>query len=64
MVLKKLETEGSKINATKLCSATHELENLGYWISQDGIQLLATKVEAIKKWLNPKPGVLSVVLSG
>ena len=48
-VLEKLETAGLKINATKSNLAAHELEYLGYWISQDGIQPLASKVEAIKK---------------
>ena len=48
-VLGKLETEGLKINATTSIFSAHELEYLGYWISQDGIQLLASKLEAIKK---------------
>ena len=47
-VLENLETEGLKINATKSNFATHKLEYLGYWISRDGIQSLASKVEAIK----------------
>ena len=53
-VLGKLEMVGLKINATKSNFATHELEYLGYWISQDGIQLLALKAEAIKKMTTPK----------
>ena len=53
-VLEKLETAGLKINATKSNFATHELEYLGYWISRDGIQLLASKIEAIKKMTMPK----------
>ena len=48
-VLENLETAGLKINATKLCFTAHELEYLGYWISRDGIQLLAAKVKAMKK---------------
>ena len=59
-VLEKLETAGLKINATKLCFAAHELEYLGYWISQDSIQPLAAKVEAI--WQNQKTGMLCVVI--
>ena len=47
-VLEKLEMADLKINATKLCFIAHNLESVGYWISQDGIQSLATKVEAIK----------------
>ena len=61
-MLENLETEGLKINMTKSCFAAHELEYLGYWISRDGIQPLAAKVEAIKKWPNPKTGALYVVL--
>ena len=53
-VLEKLETAGLKINATKSCFAAHELKYLGYWISQDGIQPLAAKVEAIKNSLTQK----------
>ena len=48
-VLENLETIGLKINATKSNVAARELEYLGYWISRDGIQPLASKVEAIKK---------------
>ena len=46
--LEKIETAGLKINATKSNFAAHELEYLGYWISMGGIQLLDSKVEAIK----------------
>ena len=61
-VLENFETAGLKINASKWCFPAHELEYLGYWISRDGIKPLASKVEAIKKWPNPKTGVLFVVL--
>ena len=47
-MLENPETAGLKINATKSNFAAHELEYLGYWISPDGIQPLASKVEAIK----------------
>ena len=60
-VLENLETTGLKRNATKSCFTAHNLKYLGYWISWDGIQLLAAKVKAIKKWSNPKIGALCVV---
>ena len=60
VILEKLETAELKINATKSCFATHDLEYLGYCISQDGIHHLASKVEAIKKRPNPKTGVIFV----
>ena len=53
-ILENLETAGLKINATKSNVAAHKLEYLGYWISQDGIQPLASKVEAINKMTTPK----------
>ena len=62
MVLEKIEIEGLKMKVSKSCFAAHKLEYLGYWISQDGIQTLVAKVEAIKKWPSLKTGVLFVVL--
>ena len=53
-VLEKLETAGLKINASKSCLIAHELEYLGFWISQDGTQPLAAKVEALKKMAKPE----------
>ena len=53
-VLEKLKTAGLKINASKSCFAAHDLEYLGFWISRDGIQPLAAKVDAIKKMAKPK----------
>ena len=53
-VLENFEMACSKINATKSCFTPHELEYLGYWISRDGIQSLAAKVETIKKMAKPK----------
>ena len=53
-VLEKLNNAGLKINATKCCFAAHELEYLGYWVSRNGIQPMATKVEAIKNMATPK----------
>ena len=46
-VLEKLKTAGLQIKATKSNFAAPELEYLGYWISWDGIQPLASKVENI-----------------
>ena len=46
--LENLETAGLKINSTKSNFAVHALEYLSYRISRDGIQPLASKVEAIK----------------
>ena len=46
-VLEKLEEASLKIKASKSCFAAHELEFLGYWISRDGIQPLATKPSKI-----------------
>ena len=40
--------------ASKSCFAAHKLEYLGYWISRDGIQPIATKVDAIKNMTKPK----------
>ena len=53
-VLQKLEEAGVQINATKLCFTAHKREYLGYWISRDGIQPVASKVEAIKNMVQPK----------
>ena len=49
-VLEKLEQASLKINT----AAAHKLEYLGYWISQDGIQPMGSKVEAIKNMAKPK----------
>ena len=53
-VLEKLEKTGLKINATKSCFAAHKLEYLDYWISRDGTQPMAAKVDAIKICPNQK----------
>ena len=46
-VLHRLRKAGLKINAKKSFFAKPELEYLGYWITRDGIQPIAKKVEAI-----------------
>ena len=48
-VLDKLEYVGLKINAQKSNFATPKLEYLGYWITQEGIQPMPSKVDTIKK---------------
>ena len=48
MVLEQLEMEGLKGNSTTSHFSSHKLEYLDYWILQDGIQPLASKVDAIK----------------
>jgi len=49
-----LRQAGLKVNTKKSFFARGELEYLGYWITRDGIQPLANKVEAIQKIAEPK----------
>ena len=53
-VLKRLEAAGLKVNITKSSFAESELEYLGYWITREGVQPLAKKIEAIQKIARPK----------
>jgi hypothetical protein len=46
-VFKLLRDSGLKVNATKSFFCKEQLEYLGYWITREGIQPLAKKVEAI-----------------
>ena len=46
-VLQRLKGAGLKVNAKKSFFAREELEYLGYWITQKGIQPVPQKVEAI-----------------
>ena len=46
-VLERLRNAGLKVNAKKSFFARSELEYLGYWITREGIQPVASKVEAI-----------------
>ena len=45
---------GLKVNATKSFFAQHELEYLSYWITQEGIQPIPKKIEAIQNNAPPK----------
>ena len=47
VIFKRLRDTGLKVNARKSFFARGELEYLGYWITRDGIQPVAKKVEAI-----------------
>jgi Reverse transcriptase (RNA-dependent DNA polymerase) len=42
-----LQRKGLKVNANKSSFAAQEVEYLGYWITRNGIQTLAKKVQAI-----------------
>ena len=53
-VLQHLGDAGLKVNAQKLFFGRTELEHLGFWITQDGVQPLPKKVEAIKNIAMPK----------
>ena len=53
-VLSRLLTAGLKVNASKSKIARHELEYLGYWITQKGIKPLNKKVESISNLATPK----------
>ena len=54
LVLKKLHEAGLKVNAKKSFFARSEVEYLGYWVTRDGIQPLAKKVDAIQAIAEPK----------
>ena len=49
-----LTNAGLKVNAKKSFFFRPELEYLGYWISPQGIQPIAKKVEAIQNIAAPK----------
>ena len=53
IILNRLEQSGLKINAKRSFFARGELEYLGYWITRQGIQPVATKVEAIHAMAPP-----------
>jgi transposase InsO family protein len=48
VIFARLRETGLKVNARKSFFARAELEYLGYWITRDGIQPVAKKVEAIQ----------------
>ena len=53
-VFQRLSQAGLKVNAQKSFFGRSELEYLGYWITRDGIQPVAKKVEVIKNIAPPK----------
>ena len=46
MILVRLKDAGLKINASKSTFCTDKIENLGYWITRNGIKSLEKKVQA------------------
>jgi hypoxanthine phosphoribosyltransferase len=53
-ILARLKRAGLKVNANKSFFAEEQLEYLGYWITQDGIQPAQKKVAAIQNISAPK----------
>ena len=54
LVFKRIYDAGLKVNACKSFFGRSELEYLGYWITREGIQPIAQKVEAIQLIAPPK----------
>ncbi|MGH7955113.1 MAG: RNase H-like domain-containing protein, partial [Gloeomargaritales cyanobacterium] len=54
LVLQRLSDAGLRVNVSKSNFCQTEIECLGFWITQQGIQPLPNKVEAIKKIARPK----------
>jgi hypothetical protein len=54
LVFKRIYDAGLKVNARKSFFGRSELEYLGYWITREGIQPIAQKVEAIQLIAPPK----------
>jgi RNase H-like domain found in reverse transcriptase/Reverse transcriptase (RNA-dependent DNA polymerase) len=54
MILARLSTAGMRVNASKSKFFAEQIEYLGYWITQKGIQPVYNKVEAILKIKAPK----------
>ncbi len=52
-VFYRLQKAGLKVNARKSFFGHSKLEYLGYWITQDGIQPISKKIEAIKNIATP-----------
>lgn len=53
-ILARLQQAGLKVNAKKSFFACSELEYLGYWITQDGIQPMKDKVQSRMNLEEPK----------
>jgi hypothetical protein len=45
--------KGLRVNAEKAPFCADEIEYLGYWVSNAGIQLIPKNVEAIKNMVRP-----------
>jgi hypothetical protein len=54
MVLARLSTAGMRVNISKSNFSAEQIENLGYWITRQGIQSIRNKVEAILNIKAPK----------
>jgi hypothetical protein len=54
MVLARLSTAGMRVNISKSKYFAEQIENLGYWITRQGIQPMRNKVEAILNIKAPK----------
>ena len=53
-VFQRLRSAGLKVNANKSFFARDQLEHLGYWITQEGVQPVTKKVDAILRIAEPK----------
>ena len=53
-VFLRLSEAGLKVNANKSHFAEFEIEDLGYWITRQGIQPLPKKVDALQNIAPPK----------
>jgi hypothetical protein len=54
MVLARLSTAGMRVNISKSNFFLEQIQNLGYWITRQGIQPIHNKVEAILNIKAPK----------
>jgi hypothetical protein len=54
MVLARLSTAGMRVNISKSKFFSEQIENLGYWITRQGIQPMRNNVEAILNIKAPK----------
>lgn len=55
VVFKRLQAAGLKVNVKKSFFGKDSLKYLGYWVTQEGIQLLKSKVAVIHKSMYLKP---------
>jgi hypothetical protein len=54
MVLARLSTTGMRVNISKSKFSAEKIEDLGYWITRQGIQPIRNKVEVILNIKAPK----------